>query len=105
MECRVKVFICADGRPVMGPGRYALLKAISEEGTVKKAAERLGWSYGYARRSIEALERTFGRKVVRTERGGPEGGRASLTDFGRKLVEEYERAVKEVREKDLKPIL
>ncbi len=105
MEVRVKVFLCSDGRPVIGPGRYALLRAIEKEGTVKGAAKRLGWSYEYARKSIRAMEEAFGRKVVETRRGGSEGGRARLTDFGRRLVREYERALKKVTERGVKPIL
>jgi len=105
LEARVKVFLCTDGRPVMGPGRYALLLAIEREGAVKRAAERLGWSYEYARRSLQSLERAFGRKIVETRRGGAEGGGARLTRFGRRLLREYERAVEEVRKRGLKPIL
>ncbi len=105
LDVTVKLILRVEGRPVVGPGRYRLLKAVDEEGTLKGAAERVGWSYEYARRSVKAIEEVVGKPVVVTERGGSGGGRAVLTETGRMLVREYERALERVRGAGLDVIL
>jgi len=105
LDVAVKPILRVDGRPVVGPGRYRLLKAVDEEGTLKGAAERVGWSYEYARRSVRAIEEVVGEPVVVTERGGSGGGRAVLTETGKKLVREYERALERIRGAGLDVIL
>ncbi len=101
----VKPILRVGGRPVVGPGRYRLLKAVEEEGTLKGAAERVGWSYEYARKSVRAIEEVVGEPVVVTERGGSGGGRARLTRVGKELIRRYERALEELERMGLDVLL
>jgi molybdate transport system regulatory protein len=79
-----------DGR--IGPGKIALLKAITETGSISAAARRLGMSYRRAWLLIDALNRLFGAPVVETREGGSGGGGAAPTPLGKMVVCHYEEA-------------
>lgn len=83
----------SDGRSdgVFGDGRWLLLKAIDEEGSIRKAAGRLGRGYRKAWGDIKKTEQALGRRLVRKTRGGAAGGTTELTDFGRELLEGWQR--------------
>ncbi|RLJ70410.1 molybdate transport system regulatory protein [Hydrogenivirga caldilitoris] len=91
MIIRFKVWLELDGEPIISEGKYQLLKAIEEEGSILKAAEKLGLSYKRAHSQIKAMEERLGKPVVkRRKKKG-----AELTKLGRKLISEYERVLKE----------
>lgn len=76
----------------LGPGKVALLEQILELGSLSAAARSLGLSYRRAWLLLDDLNRGFGAAVATTAKGGSGGGGALLTDFGRRLIEQY-RAV------------
>ena len=86
----------------LGPGMAALLEAIGEKGSIRKAAAGMEMSYRKAWLLIQGLQQTFGGPVVITETGGASGGGAKLTELGLKLVKTYRtiesRAVRAVAE-------
>ena len=45
---RVKVWLEADGKNLMGKGGAAILRNVLVEGSIRRAAEKLGISYKYA---------------------------------------------------------
>ena len=73
----------------LGPGMAALLEAIGEKGSIRKAAAGMEMSYRKAWLLIQGLQQTFGGPVVITETGGASGGGAKLTELGIKLVKTY----------------
>jgi molybdate transport system regulatory protein len=73
----------------LGPGMAALLEAIGEKGSIRKAAAGMEMSYRKAWLLIQGLQQTFGGPVVITETGGASGGGAKLTELGVKLVKTY----------------
>lgn len=73
----------------LGPGMAALLEAIGEKGSIRKAAAGMEMSYRKAWLLIQGLQQTFGGPVVITETGGASGGGAKLTELGLKLVKTY----------------
>lgn len=73
----------------LGPGMAALLEAIGEKGSIRKAAAGMQMSYRKAWLLIQGLQQTFGGPVVITETGGASGGGAKLTELGTKLVKTY----------------
>ncbi|MBC7085405.1 MAG: molybdenum-dependent transcriptional regulator [Methanomethylovorans sp.] len=89
METRAKVWITEDGKPVMGEGKVALLKAIDNEGSLRKACSKLGISYKQAWLVLNKMSERLGQDVVITIRGGKKQG-TFLTDAGRKLIREYD---------------
>jgi len=88
-KLRAKVWLEKDGVPVLGGGRAELLEKIDEEGSIRKAAEKLGMSYRHAWGIIKKINRAWGREVVRSTRGGKKGGKTTLTEGGRALLKEY----------------
>ncbi len=78
----------SDGRSegMFGDGKWRLLMSIDEEGSIRKAAEKLGRGYRKAWGDIKRTENVLGRRLVRKTRGGPAGGTTELTDFGRELL-------------------
>lgn len=89
METKAKVWITEDGKPVIGEGKVALLKAIDEEGSLRKACSKVGISYKHAWLVLNKMSERLGEDVVVTTRGGKQQG-TFLTDAGRKLIKEYD---------------
>ncbi len=85
-----KLWFERDGEYIFGPGAYAILKSVYEEGTITKGAKKLGMSYRYAWGVIKKIEKKLGIILVETFKGGTEGGGgARVTENGLKLMELY----------------
>ena len=87
-----KIWLKRGDTELIGPGGIALLKAIAREGSLKSAAESLGMSYVFAWRYLRKLEKRLGKPIVETRRGGKRRGATTLTVYGLKLLEIYEKA-------------
>ena len=97
---------------MFGDGKWRLLAAIDEEGSIRKAAERLGRGYRKAWGDIKRAESALGRNIVRKTRGGPAGGTTELTEFGRELLDAWkayrgamQRGMEDAFERHLSPLL
>jgi len=90
----VRLTIRVDFEPghALGPGKIRLLEEIAETGSIRGAAAALKMSYRRAWLLMKAAEETFGGALIVTATGGREGGGASLTPLGKKVVRLY-RAV------------
>jgi len=88
----IKLYL-SDGESegMFGDGKWRLLKSIEEEGSIRKAAEKLGRGYRKAWGDIKRTEQSIGRKLVRKTRGGPSGGTTELTEYGRELLAGWQR--------------
>jgi molybdate transport repressor ModE-like protein len=85
-----KLWFEQDGQYIFGPGAYAILKSIHEEGTITQGAMKLKMSYRYAWGVIKKIEKKLGITLVETFKGGTEGGGgARITEQGLKLMELY----------------
>jgi molybdate transport system regulatory protein len=73
----------------LGPGKIALLEAIGNHGSLSTAAASLGLSYRRAWLLLDSLNKTFNIPVTRSNAGGKNGGKSSVTDLGRLLVKQY----------------
>lgn len=60
MKITAKVFLEVNDEYVFGPGRLALLKAIREFGSLRKAAKHFGMSYRWAWGRLDKAEKFFG---------------------------------------------
>jgi molybdate transport system regulatory protein len=83
--------ILAGAVPAMGPGKARLLSLIESTGSISAAAREMGMSYRRAWQLVDALNASFSEPLVMTAVGGKRGGGAVVTDFGRRMVEEYHR--------------
>ena len=87
-----KIWLEHRGKPLIGRGGAQILEQIEKEHSISKAAKKLGMSYRYVWSYIKRVEKTLGKPIVETYRGGKRGGGgAKLTSFGKELLEEYRR--------------
>lgn len=93
----VRVRVLADSSVAIGPGKADLLDAIAETGSISAAARAMGMSYRRAWLLVDTMNSCFRSPLVATAKGGAEGGGASLTPTGRKVLEEYRGLAESVR--------
>jgi molybdate transport system regulatory protein len=86
---RLTVRIDFGSAGALGPGKIRLLEAIGKTGSISQAGRSLGMSYRRAWLLVDDLNRSFRAPVVVTQPGGPRGGGAELTRFGRDLIKKY----------------
>lgn len=87
----VKLWISGHGEEgVFGGGKWHLLKAVEEEGSIQRAAKKLGRSYRKAWGDIKRAEEGLGHPLVKKIRGGSTGGTTTLTDFGHQLLRTWD---------------
>jgi len=89
LAVRHKVWLDAGGRFAVGDGGTDLLRAIDATGSVRAAAERVGWSYRHTLAYLDNAERVLRRTLVERSRGGQERGGARLNADGRDFLQRY----------------
>ena len=88
-----KVWLEYKGEPLLGKGGAEILETIGEVESISKAAKKAGMSYRYVWNYLAKIEKRLGEPVVNTFKGGSKGGGgATLTELGKKLLNEYVRA-------------
>ncbi len=75
----------------IGPGKIRLLELIEETGSISAAGRAMNMSYRRAWLLLDELNRIFREPVATTAHGGRAGGGASLTPFGKRVVEGYRK--------------
>lgn len=113
MKSGMKLFLNSDnGTAVFGSGKWKLLAAIDELGSIQKAAESLDRSYRKAWGDIRSAESGFGKKLVVTVRGGRSGGETKLTEFGKQFLSAWnsyymsvDQFMKNAYNENLSPVL
>lgn len=86
-----KFWLKIRSKPVMGAGKYKVLKTISRTHSIKESAKLLNISYRACQNYIKTMEERLGAEIVHTERGGLHGGgSAEITEFGRELLKKFE---------------
>ena len=88
----------------IGPGKADLLEAIAVTGSISAAAKRLGMSYRRTWLLVDTMNRCFREAVVASATGGPGGGGARVTAFGRRVLASY-RAMQSRVDRALDPEL
>ncbi|HEU12773.1 MAG: NUDIX domain-containing protein [Thermoplasmata archaeon] len=81
----------SQGKYLFGEGLYLLLKYVDETHNLSIAVKKMKMSYRNGWGKIREVEERLGEKIVETKRGGSIPGETRLTEFGRKLVQDYER--------------
>jgi molybdate transport system regulatory protein len=98
VQVRSKVWLEAQGRPVLGPGRLELLQYIDRQGSISRAARLLKMTYRKAWGQIKAMEEQLDLALVEKQAGGPGGGGARLTPEARELLSKYFRLAQGIEE-------
>jgi len=79
-----------DDKGIMGDGKWKILKAIDEHGSLKAATEALGITYRRTWGDLKQIEEDLGFLLLEKTRGGKDGGQTQLTLKGKKLVEAFD---------------
>ena len=88
MELSSTITVLTDNAPFLIEKRIALLEAIETHGSISKAAKAVPMSYKAAWNNLAD------KTIVKRETGGKGGGGATLTQYGKDLIQTY-IAVKE----------
>ena len=88
-ESRLSIKIHLDHGQMVGPGKAMILEQIAKHGSIAAAGRSMGMSYKRAWSLIETLNAMFHEPLVNSNRGGPAGGGASLTDTGVRVLALY----------------
>ncbi|WP_103864131.1 winged helix-turn-helix domain-containing protein [Aquimarina sp. I32.4] len=93
MDYKIKsrIWIESEQGVFLGEGRVNLLKAIAETGSLSKAARLLKMSYKKAWNLLDSMNKGAGEPLVITSTGGKGGGGASLTPYGKKVIEVFDQ--------------
>ena len=94
MKSRVqfRMRIYRDEGIAIGPGKIALLEAISETGSISAAARQMGMSYRRAWVLVDEMNKALKSPAVTTAAGGSHGGGTALSPVGEALVRHYRAA-------------
>jgi molybdate transport system regulatory protein len=94
---RIRVRVLADSTVAIGPGKADLLDAIAETGSISAAARAMRMSYRRAWLLVDTMNACFRSPLVTTEKGGTEGGGATLTPTGTRVLRAYRGLASRVR--------
>ncbi len=86
---KIRIRVQVGDQPLFGPGKAALLTAISDIGSIAGAARSLGMSYRRAWLLVDAMNRNFIGPLVTATPGGRGVGGAHITDLGRQVLTAY----------------
>ncbi len=97
IEAGCRIWFEKGGETFLAPGKAALLKHISEKGSLRKAASEMNMSYRKAWYSIQQLNENAPETMVVLHRGGAKGGNAEITEYGRRILEQYDELCKKTK--------
>jgi len=75
---------------ILGDGKWILLKAIAETGSLKAAMEKLNLTYRKTWNNLQQIEQRLGFPILETTRGGADGGNTCLTEEGKRIVKAFD---------------
>ncbi len=113
LRARFKLWLSTrDIEGVFGDGKWWLLKAIDNTGSLTAASESLRISYRKAWGDLKKTQEALNITLVEKHRGGILGGQTTLTEQGKEWVKAYtrfrgeaERAVEKAYQKHIKVLL
>jgi molybdate transport system regulatory protein len=87
LEPRIRILLGSS--IAIGPGKAALLEAISETGSIAAAGRRMAMSYRRAWVLAKTMNACFREPLIEAAKGGIGGGGARLTGVGREVLALY----------------
>ena len=79
----------------IGPGKIELLEAIRATGSISAGARKIGMSYRRAWLLVEEINNLLRSPAVEAATGGKQGGGATITPVGEKIIEVY-RSIQDI---------
>ena len=113
LKAKFKLWLSTrDIEGVFGDGKWRLLKAIENTGSLTEASESLRISYRKAWGDLKKAQDALNEPLVEKHRGGTQGGQSTLTQQGKKWVKAYtkfhndiEKAIEKAYQKHIKELL
>lgn len=97
LELKYKFWIeTSDQVSILGEGKWVLLKAIRDTGSLKAAVDQMGYAYRQTWENLKKIEEKLGFSLIEKSRGGASGGQTVLTAKGAELVSFFERLYSEI---------
>ena len=84
-------------KPFFDARTAMLLSLVEETHSVRNACQKMQMSYSSGWNVIRALESQLKKTLISRSQGGAGGGSSSLTDDGRRFLQQYEAFTAEVR--------
>mgnify|MGYP001206505399 CR=1 FL=1 len=81
---------------ILGEGKWHLLKAIRDTGSLKAAVEQMGYAYRQTWDNLKKIEERLGFALIEKSGGGVYGGQTVLTPKGEQLVAFFEKLYNQV---------
>lgn len=85
----LKLRVLRDSEIAMGPGKAELLEVIQQTGSISAAARSLQMSYRRAWLLVDVMNRSFREPLVRSAAGDRQGGGASVTEVGLRVLTHF----------------
>ena len=89
-------FSTRDIEGVFGDGKWRLLQAIENTGSLAEASKSLKISYRKAWGDLKKAQEALNEPLVEKHRGGIQGGQSVLTEQGKKWLIAYTRFHKDI---------
>ncbi len=96
LKLNYKIWVETDAHvSIFGEGKWKLLKAIKETGSLRAAVENQGLSYRQTWSKLKNIEEKLGFPIIEKTRGGAQGGQTKLTTQGEKIVDFFDKVYNE----------
>ncbi len=95
IECHIS--IKKNGVPFLNPLKTELLKEIRQNGSLSGAAKKMQISYQHVWTLIDEMNRVSPSPLVLKQRGGANGGGTSVSDYGERMLREYNEIQNEIK--------
>jgi molybdate transport system regulatory protein len=96
---KTKIWIENDHKDLLfGKGKTEILEQIEQEGSIAKAAEKMGLNYKKAWTHVKILQNNIEDELVVPQKGRGSGSGTTLTPKAKELIENYRKLQKEIEE-------
>ncbi len=90
IEVEAQIAIKRNGIAFLNPTKIKLLNEIVRSGSLRAAAKSLKVSYQHAWTMINEMNLSAPQPLVLKQRGGTNGGGAVLSEYGNRIMKEYQ---------------
>lgn len=97
LHVRTKTWIENDQQELLfGKGKTEILELIEQEGSIAKAAEKMGMNYKKAWTHVKILRENIADELVVAQKGGGDTGGTVLTPKAGELIKKYRQLQQEI---------
>lgn len=86
---QIRLRVLTRERNAFGPGKAELLQLVTDTGSLRAAAEKMGMSYMKAWRLVKDMNLSFREPLIVMERGGSLHGGSVVTTTGLQVLADY----------------